>query len=614
MYLGKDLLTLLNIMNLFNKYIYEKFKVQMTESLSVERLSFNIFKKDYLKKSKIPIIKNDINNHIDLSYYKDIGEVYKPQGKNLLYYNINSLYSYAALNDMCGDKYTFVENIYGDNIELDSLFGFFYCKIEASELSYLGLLPLRTKEGLLSPVGNWNGWYFSEELKFARDNGYNITVIKGYNFNKESDVFNKFIFDLNNLKFTTTNSIERYILENLLDSLLGNWIVKEPPFKLPNSSDLQDYSEFKDMSLIISPTIIAYVRIYLNKLKLDILNKNGNIYYIDEYNLITDIELDDQLIGDNLGQLKLVHQTGKDLIDLKNGPLEIEPKAYNKRVKIFNSESKWIDSKPAIIANQLHVVSNINIWCKFFFKELLKFIENLFLFLLAIIIVCITADLMELNPEDPLPVTYEPSSTKDPMIKPKILEYLNNNNKPTNYINNDYRKTQKICKIYTKIINEIISNNVMNNEKFSSLRSMVDYSKIYLLKEIRSGRLKITTKEFEDIVKLIYDIKKNNHELYKYVCEEPSLYNIVSKPYVSQYEIQPVYSNNSTEFQLVKNKLTIWEESSNSNYKLQNYEFNNKNIRNSLTIPRSEIENLQTLNSKLNGKDITDSPISIISK
>lgn len=71
-------------------------------------------------------------------------------------------------------------------IELhDSLFGFFYCRVTSYD-GYLGLLPYRMKDRVI--LGVWEGWYFSEELKFARDNGYKIEVFKGYK---------KFIIPLN---------------------------------------------------------------------------------------------------------------------------------------------------------------------------------------------------------------------------------------------------------------------------------------------------------------------------------------------------------------------------------------------------------------------------------
>ena len=50
------------------------------------------------------------------------------------------------------------------------------------------------------PIGNWKGWYFSEELKYAQSQGYKIKVIKGYSYNNVSNVFIKFVEKLYNLK------------------------------------------------------------------------------------------------------------------------------------------------------------------------------------------------------------------------------------------------------------------------------------------------------------------------------------------------------------------------------------------------------------------------------
>ena len=41
-------------------------------------------------------------------------------------------------------------------------------KIEAPEDIYIGLLPVRYYLGIEFPVGKWEGWYFSEQLKFAK--------------------------------------------------------------------------------------------------------------------------------------------------------------------------------------------------------------------------------------------------------------------------------------------------------------------------------------------------------------------------------------------------------------------------------------------------------------
>ena len=38
-------------------------------------------------------------------------------------------------------------------------------------------------------MGKWSGGYFSEELKFAKNNGYKITILKGSNFNRTPYIY-----------------------------------------------------------------------------------------------------------------------------------------------------------------------------------------------------------------------------------------------------------------------------------------------------------------------------------------------------------------------------------------------------------------------------------------
>ena len=51
----------------------------------------------------IPRIESSsIYKDIKLAYYGGITEVYKPYGENLYYYDVNSLYPFAGLQDMPG--------------------------------------------------------------------------------------------------------------------------------------------------------------------------------------------------------------------------------------------------------------------------------------------------------------------------------------------------------------------------------------------------------------------------------------------------------------------------------------------------------------------------------
>jgi len=46
----------------------------------------------------------------------------------------------------------------------------------------------------------------------------------------------------------------------------------------------------------------------MQKVKLDILNPGGKLYYTDTDSIVTDIKLPDHLLGNALGQFKLEHR------------------------------------------------------------------------------------------------------------------------------------------------------------------------------------------------------------------------------------------------------------------------------------------------------------------
>lgn len=48
------------------------------------------------------------------------------------------------------------------NHVIDDYFGFFYCEIDAPLHLYVGVLPFRRKDGTIYPLGEFQGWYFSE--------------------------------------------------------------------------------------------------------------------------------------------------------------------------------------------------------------------------------------------------------------------------------------------------------------------------------------------------------------------------------------------------------------------------------------------------------------------
>lgn len=469
-YLDKDLISLYQVLVKVNKSIHFLFNMQMTESLTISGLAMRIFLTNHYnpKDKPIPLITHkSIFDDIHKSYYGGRVEVYNPtniDNKTLYYYDVNSLYPYASLNTMPGINSTYIECI-KDKVNIDDLFGFFYCKIKTNftkNNNYFGLLPVRTKTNLIFPLGEWEGWYFSEELKFAKENGYEIEVIKGYNFNKVNSIFNSFVYDIYKIKNNPRNDTEKNVAKLILNSLIGRFgmnflktvtkLVNRKEHDLITTTRVQkayieidddtfleyykpnidkeicqkfgvDYIKalnnenfdetkssrtYRSVSISTASAVLSYARIHMSKIKLHILNNNGNIYYTDTDSIVTDIKLPEEFVDSKeIGKLKIefeikegyfisdklyaiktiydkIIQLGKGIkskllkfddyikmynmetIDYatkitssrnyqegsvvirKNNDITLNTNIYNKRERIFEN-GKWIGTKPLII-------------------------------------------------------------------------------------------------------------------------------------------------------------------------------------------------------------------------------------------------------------------------
>ena len=390
-YLELDLLTLYEVLSKANKQLFLDYDIDMTKSHTISGLALKLFLLKYYKNNIPNISKKSVYTELKQGYYGGITEVYKPYGKNLFYYDINSLYPFASLNDMPGLK---CKNILITNSK-DMPFGFLYCVIDTTNVKqqYLGLLPLRCarSKGLIFPLGKWSGWYFSEELKFARENGYKITFIKGYEFSRESEMFDSYVKDIYNQKVNASNSVRKAISKSLLNNLLGRFginlekyhtdIVDEEGFNnisivrevkgvtnignmnLVSYSSSIDYdninkldldinevlkhnkdSEMKGQSatsVVISAAVTAYARIIMCKHKIDILNRGGELYYSDTDSIVTNIELPDDLVSTSeLGKFKLEHKVKQGIfISGKTYCLITQDDKFIKRAKGVDTET-----------------------------------------------------------------------------------------------------------------------------------------------------------------------------------------------------------------------------------------------------------------------------------
>lgn len=356
-YLGADLISLHKVMRKYLDRVFRDHNFQGVTSKTNSGLAMEIFLRKHHKGQLGLINDRNIYGAIKESYFGGITEVYIPKGSNLYYYDVNSLYPFCALNDMPGRELCYSSTIEENINNLGDIFGFFHCSIECSDL-YIGLLTTRNENGICQPMGSWEGWYFSEELKFAAKHGYNITVHRGYHFNRVSNVFDTYVNKLYDVKMNTEDPGIRATTKSLLNNLLGRFAlnIENDVTKIVDSEEymkiiqtrpvtfqkdlgdktlitykniidseitrsagyefgsalgdkiVNDVSKSRITSLSIGVTaaITAYARIHMNKIKLDVLASGGKCFYTDTDSIITNVPLD-HLCGPEIGLFKLEH-------------------------------------------------------------------------------------------------------------------------------------------------------------------------------------------------------------------------------------------------------------------------------------------------------------------
>jgi hypothetical protein len=112
-------------------------------------------------------------------------------------------------------------------------FGFFYCKITSPEYLTNPILQVHYKEQrnklkkTISPLGTWEGMYFSEELTNAAKFGYQFEVLWAYTFERKN-IFKDYITILQDLRIKYPKSDPmNYIAKKFINFLYGRFGMKD---------------------------------------------------------------------------------------------------------------------------------------------------------------------------------------------------------------------------------------------------------------------------------------------------------------------------------------------------------------------------------------------------
>ena len=157
-YCNQDCISLYQIIYKFNESIFNQFSMNIHKFPTLPSLAFGIYRAHYLNDYPIPLLSGQIFNDISKSFTGGSTDMFKPFGKNLFSYDVNSLYPYVMNNfDMPVGKMKFFE---GDILKIDpKAFGFFECKVIAPNNLKHPILQTKLDTGngirTISPLGKW---------------------------------------------------------------------------------------------------------------------------------------------------------------------------------------------------------------------------------------------------------------------------------------------------------------------------------------------------------------------------------------------------------------------------------------------------------------------------
>lgn len=249
-------------------FLSKVYKVNILQCVSSTQFIYNIFLKT-LKVKFVLLLKYIKNYYVQAAYSGGFVDIMDSYGKNVYYYDINSLYPYTMLKAI---PWEFCEWVEGD-FDLDNFFGFLGVTFTEKPYNMPNLNKRFKKTCIL----------FSEELKFAEKLGYKYIILNYLKFNVGKSIFNNVVNHFYLLKKDKDTYLST-ISKSLLNSLYGRFALK---LKIENSN-------------YVSAAVSSYARIEIFQYKM-----LQHYIYSDTDSIFVFNELDKKYIGDKIGLLKL---------------------------------------------------------------------------------------------------------------------------------------------------------------------------------------------------------------------------------------------------------------------------------------------------------------------
>lgn len=255
-----------------------------------------------------------------LGYYGARTEVFNMKCNDGYYYDVNSLYPYVMLvNDFPIGKIRKLKN--------DMQYFFAYITVEIPEC-YIPPLPYRHNFKIYFPVGKWEGWYNSVDIKLCQSLGFKVKIHKGFGWENSDNIFYDYIQKYYGIKKESQIRNQKALYEIsklMMNSLYGKFgekkdrenittidkfdnlkkiVKKNKVYTIDKKYKLFSVNEGRKedfTTTYISCFITSLARKHLFDILISIVPDN-KIYYCDTDSIITDKLLP---TSDNIGDLKL---------------------------------------------------------------------------------------------------------------------------------------------------------------------------------------------------------------------------------------------------------------------------------------------------------------------
>ncbi|RKP33912.1 hypothetical protein BJ085DRAFT_43042 [Dimargaris cristalligena] len=288
----------------------------------------------------IPVISGIVEKDIRKGYYGGVVQVVQHKINDGYYYDMNSQYPKAMLNDMPTGK-----PIFTTETNLDNIFGFVYAHITAPDDNILKV-----------PI-----------LPYRNDND---TTISQPRAEENNDSAQRLIAKL------ILNSLYGKMGQNNIDDytkIIGIDQLNEPSMKIHDtdilmtgdtrclvkieSSENFDKSRSLQSSVSIAAAITGYARIAINKFK----NISGN-----NYSVVLEKPLESKYVGKELGQMKLEYFVKEGIfikpklyyINNGDGMEIIKAKGVGKNGLTYNDFIKLLNGESVDIIKQMFIRNN----------------------------------------------------------------------------------------------------------------------------------------------------------------------------------------------------------------------------------------------------------------